>query len=77
MEESADTRQRLSERIDQKQQAIRSYLGRERPRRNRLSNVSIVGSALAAALTAGPAVGGTGFTEAVQGIFNLEEDSVV
>jgi hypothetical protein len=77
MDESADTRQRLSDRIDQKQQAIRSYLGRERPRRNRLSNISIVGSALAAMLTAGPAVGGTGFTEAVQGIFSLQEDSVV
>lgn len=77
MDESADTRQRLSDRIDQKQQAIRTYIGRERPRRNRLSNISIVGSALAAMLTAGPAVGGTGFTEAIQGIFNLQEDSVV
>lgn len=77
MDESADTRQRLSDRINQKQQAIRSYLGRERPRRNRLSNISIVGSALAAMLTAGPAVGGTGFTEAVQGIFSLGDDSIV
>ena len=77
MDESADTRQRLSDRIDQKQQAIRSYLGRERPRRNRLSNISIVGSALAAMLTAGPAVGGTGFTEAIQGIFSLGDDSIV
>jgi len=77
MEEPADTRQRLSERIDQKQRAIRSYIGRERPRRNRLSNISSVGSALAAALTAGPAVGGTGFTEAVRGIFSLDDDSIV
>ncbi|MGN7251989.1 MULTISPECIES: hypothetical protein [unclassified Arthrobacter] len=77
MDESADTRQRLSDRIDQKQQAIRSYLGRERPRRNRLSNISIVGSALAATLTAGPAVGGTGFTEAIRGIFSLGDDSIV
>ncbi|GAA1253255.1 hypothetical protein [Arthrobacter pascens] len=77
MDESADTRQRLSDRIDQKQQTIRSYLGRERPRRNKLSNISIVGSALAAVLTAGPAVGGTGFTEAVRGIFSLDDDSIV
>ncbi|WP_457972242.1 hypothetical protein [Arthrobacter sp. D1-17] len=77
MDDSADTRQRLSERIDQKQQTIRSYLGRERPRRNKLSNISIVGSALAAMLTAGPAVGGTGFTEAVREIFSLADDSVV
>lgn len=77
MDESPETRQRLSDRIEQRQQAIRSYLGRERPRRNRLSNISIVGSALAAMLTAGPAAGGTGFTEAVQGIFSLGDDSVV
>jgi hypothetical protein len=77
MDESPETRQRLSDRIQQKQQTIRSYLGRERPRRNRLSNISIVGSALAAMVTAGPAAGGTGFTEALQGIFSLGDDSVV
>ena len=77
MDEAPETRQRLSDRIEQRQQAIRSYLGRERPRRNRLSNISIVGSALAAMLTAGPAAGGTGFTESVQGIFSLGDDSVV
>lgn len=67
----------LSTRIEQKQQAVRSYLGRERPRRNKLSNISVVGSALAAMLTAGPAFGGTGFTNAIQGVFLLEDDSVV
>ncbi|WP_230120115.1 hypothetical protein [Arthrobacter sp. Bi83] len=36
-----------------------------------------MGSALAAMVTAGPAAGGTGFTEAVQGIFSLGDDSVV
>jgi hypothetical protein len=77
MDETSDTRQKLSTRIDEKQQAIRAYLGRERPKRNRLANVSIVGSALAAALTAGPAVGGTGFTETVAGIFGLADDSLV
>lgn len=77
MDESSDPRQRLSSRIDEKQQAIRSYLGKERPRRTRLANISIVGSALAAALTAGPAVGGTGFTSAVAEIFNLSDDSIV
>ncbi|MET3919917.1 hypothetical protein [Arthrobacter sp. UYEF20] len=77
MDEAPDTRQLLSTRIEQKQQAVRSYLGRERPRRNKLSNISVVGSALAAMLTAGPAFGGTGFTEALQGIFSLGDDSVV
>ena len=77
MSETPDARQRLSTRIDEKQQAIRAYLARERPRRNRLSNISIIGSGLAAALTAGPAVGGTGFTDAVAGLFSLSEDSIV
>ncbi|MHA7224206.1 hypothetical protein ACX80S_18140 [Arthrobacter sp. RHLT1-20] len=77
MNETPDTRQLLSTRIEQKQQAVRSYLGRERPRRNKLSNISVLGSALAAMLTAGPAFGGTGFTNAIQGVFLLEDDSVV
>jgi hypothetical protein len=77
MDETLDTRQLLCNRIEQKQQAVRSYLGRERPRRNKLSNISVVGSALAAMLTAGPAFGGTGFTNALQGVFSLEDDSVV
>jgi hypothetical protein len=77
MDESPDTRQLLSARIEQKQQAVRSYLGRERPRRNKLSNISVVGSALAATLTAGPAFGGTGFTEALKGVFSLADDSIV
>jgi hypothetical protein len=77
MDETADTRQLLSTRIEQKQHAVRSYLGRERPRRNRLSNTSIVGSGLAAMLTAGPAFGGTDFTQAVQAIFSLEDSSTV
>lgn len=77
MSESPDARQKLSDRIDEKQRAVRAYLARERPRRNRLSNVSIVGSGLAAALTAGPAVGGTGFTHATASLLSLSEDSIV
>lgn len=77
MDETSDTRQRLSSRIAEKQHAIRSYLGKERPRRTRLANISIVGSALSASLTAGPAFGGTGFTNAVAELFNLSDDSLV
>ncbi|CAH0166819.1 MULTISPECIES: hypothetical protein [unclassified Arthrobacter] len=77
MDETSDTRQRLSNRIDQKQRDLQVYLGRERPRRTRLASISIVGSALAASFAAGPAVGGTGFTEAVANIFNLADDSIV
>lgn len=77
MSETQDARQRLSTRIGEKQKVLRAYLAKERPRRNRLSTVSIIGSALAALLTAGPAAGGTGFSNAVAGIFSLSDDSIV
>lgn len=77
MTEQTAMRQRLSDSIEQRQMAIRRFLERARPRRNRLVTISIVGSALAAALTAGPALGGTKFTAAIQGVFALDESSVV
>lgn len=72
-----EARQKLSERIGEQEAAIRAYLRRERPRRNRLLNLSVWGSVLAAILTAGPAFGGTRFTSAVQGVFSLQESSAV
>jgi hypothetical protein len=77
MDEAPDTRQLLSAHIGQKQQAVRSYLARQRPRRTRLANLSVVGSTLAATLTAGPGVGGQGFTQTLQGVFSLGDSSVV
>ena len=77
MSATPDARQRLSTRIDDTHRTLRVYLDRERPRRNRLSTVSIIGSGLAAVLTAGPAAGGTGFSHAVAGIFSLSDDSTV
>lgn len=77
MDDSAETRQRLSERIDQKQQDIRSYLGRQLPRRHRLTEFSVIGSVLAALFTAGPAFGGTEFTASVQGMLSLGDASLV
>ena len=77
MDDSPETRQRLSDRIEEKQSALRSYLERLRPRRHKLTEFSVVGSVLAAVLTAGPAFGGTGFTASVQGMFSLDDASVV
>ncbi|MFE4545430.1 hypothetical protein [Arthrobacter sp. NPDC056727] len=77
MDDSAETRQRLSERIDQKQTDIRSYLGRQLPRRHRLTEFSVIGSVLAALLTAGPAFGGTEFTASVQDMLSLGDASLV
>lgn len=77
MTEDPQARQDLSARIHQRRASVLAFLRTARPRRNRLTNISIVGSALAAVLTLGPAVGGTRFTGAVQGIFSLRDDSTV
>lgn len=77
MNENPDDRQQLSVHIARRRTAINSYLSRAKPRRNRLVNVAVIGSTLAAALTAGPAVGGTRFTSGVQDIFSLADDSTV
>lgn len=77
MSENPDNRQQLSAHIAQRRSAIVAYLRRAKPRRNRLVNIAVIGSALAAALTVGPAVGGTRFTSAVQDIFSLDNDSTV
>ncbi|QDG63649.1 hypothetical protein [Pseudarthrobacter sp. NIBRBAC000502771] len=77
MKEDPATRQQLSELIEQRRANIRTFLRQARPRRNRLINMSVIGSALAAALTVGPAAGGTKFTEGVQALLSLDDDSTV
>ena len=77
MDEDAGARRELSTRIEERRGTIRNFLRRARPRRTRLTNISILGSSLAAAFTVGPAAGGTRFTEAVKNLFALPDDSVV
>lgn len=77
MSEQPDKRQKLTENIEQRQLALQAFLRKARPRRNRLASTSVVGSALSAALTAGPAFGGTKFTTAAQGALSLEQSSTV
>lgn len=77
MREDPRTRQQLSELIEERRSNIRSFVRRARPRRNRLTNMSVVGSSMAAALTVGPAVGGTKFTTGVQALFSLQDGSTV
>jgi hypothetical protein len=55
--------QRLLTKIHDQRARIDLFLRRARPRRTTLTVVTIVSSALAAALTAGPALGGKNFTE--------------
>ncbi len=76
MPDQADAQQ-LLKRIAERRRSLEVYLGSARPRVERLSLVSIISSALAAALTAGPALGGEGFTDSVAGAFNTGEDSTV
>jgi hypothetical protein len=45
-----------------KRAEIQKFLSRAEPRKRRLLNITIIGGTLAAALTAGPAVGGQPFT---------------
>ncbi len=77
MPEETGIRQDLLDRIEEKRENVSVFLRRVRPRRNRLTNISIIGSALAAVLTAGPALGGVTFSSGVQRIFSLEDDSTV
>lgn len=63
--------QQLLKRIKNRRRTINAYLRSARPRAERLTYVSVISSALAAALTAGPALGGTRFTSQVAGSLQL------
>lgn len=61
----------LLSRIKSKRGEVADYLGKREPRYSRLVTVSIVAGALAAALTAGPGMGGSGFIEAAKGVVSF------
>lgn len=64
--------QELLQTIEQRRRSVNAYLRRARPRYERLTYLTIISSALAAALTAGPALGGKDFADGVSGILGLE-----
>jgi hypothetical protein len=64
--------QQLLRRIRNRRRTIDAYLRSARPRAARLTYVAVISSALAAALTAGPALGGPKFTSQVAGTLQLE-----
>jgi MFS family permease len=64
-------------RIEARRAAVQAFLHRHRPRTRRRATATIVLSSLAAAFTAGPAVGGETFAGAVQQAFSLSSDSYV
>ncbi|MDR8394550.1 hypothetical protein NC796_25620 [Aliifodinibius sp. S!AR15-10] len=61
----------LLEKIRSKRREVAEYLKKSEPRQSRLITTSIVAGALAAALTAGPGVGGSGFIEAAKGVVSF------
>ena len=75
--DEAQNRQDLTRQIDQRRDDIRAFLRHARPRRNRLTTVSIVASAVVAALTAGPGFGQDTFNAAVASIFSLSNPAIV
>jgi hypothetical protein len=65
----------LANRIRLKRGEIEAYLRSAQPRKRRLLNLTIGGGTLAAALTAGPAVGGQTFTAWLTQALGLQSPS--
>ncbi|MEX0966730.1 MAG: hypothetical protein WD077_05795 [Bacteroidia bacterium] len=61
----------LLDRIKRKRQEVADYLNKNEPKQSRFITISIVAGALAAALTAGPGVGGSGFIETASGLVSF------
>jgi MFS family permease len=77
MPDDPRVRDELLTQIENRRAGITAFLHEVRPRRNRLTNISIISSALAAALVAGPALGGTGFTDSVKQELSLTTGAMV
>lgn len=67
--------QELLGRIRQKRADVERFLSTAQPRKRRLLNMTIGGGTLAAALTAGPAVGGQSFTAWLTQVLGLQSPS--
>ena len=65
----------LLDQVRAKRSSLERFLAQKQPKKRRLVNLTIVGGALAAALTAGPAVGGQPFTAWLTMTLSLESPS--
>jgi hypothetical protein len=65
----------LAARIRDKRGQLERFLATARPKKRRLINTTIIGGSIAAALTAGPAVGGPSFTTWLTGTLGLTSPS--
>jgi hypothetical protein len=77
MNADTDVHLELLERIKAKRASINAFIRELQPRGDRLTNVSIICSALVTALTAGPALGGQRFTSGAADLFNVADESVI
>src|SRR4051812_18398839 len=67
----------LLTRIDTRRAGIEAYLRERGPASRRLSTITVLSSSAAAAMMAGPALGGQSFAETVQAGLDLEQSSRV
>lgn len=77
MIDDTQLRQELLKRIKEKQGAVGAFAREISASGDRQTNTSIICGAIAAVLTAGPALGGTGFTEGIGHALALPTDSIV
>ncbi|REL33390.1 hypothetical protein DYD21_11480 [Rhodohalobacter sp. SW132] len=61
----------LLKRIKTKRREVADYLNQNEPKQSRYIMISIVAGTLAAALTAGPGFGGSGFIDTASGLFSF------
>jgi hypothetical protein len=71
MTENPSDKDRLLKKIATKREKVSAYLAKTEPRNSSLITCSIVAGALAAALTAGPGVGGDGFINSVKNVVSF------
>ena len=77
MADETDRRQDLLRRVNARRAGVEAYLRQRRPRARRWSTVTLVLTSLSAVFTAGPALGGVPFAEAVQNVLGLDSSSWV
>jgi hypothetical protein len=77
MAQDDDLRRDLLARIEARRAGVRLFLRENRPSVRRRANLTLVLTSLAAVFTAGPAVGGTKFSEGIQNALGLKSDSTV
>jgi hypothetical protein len=77
MPRDSDSRRELLELIRARRANIGAYVRETDRNGDRLTNLSIVCSAIVTALTAGPALGGARFTDVTADLFGIADNSLV